>query len=957
MKMISVVSVLLFCLSSVYGTDFVKDGQPAAVIVLPAKPSIHTKRAAEELQYHLRKASGAQLEILPSGSDSSFHRIFLEKNDGVELDSLGRNGFRIRTVGDDLLISGEGEGTAQAVYYLLETEFGVRWLWPGESGEIIPQARSLSVHGLDIAFRQPVSSSRIHPSNTARGGWQSEQAWKAFNQATEIWYRRMGFSWDTSIRSQHAFGHPGWKYGEKYMKSHPEFFNMLPDGTRRPDPFHVGGAVEYCSTCPSSEGLLQQALQDWREKRHQGYPFGPNLFLGENDAKGSCCCEECLAADLSDDPDRLQRTRKRFLAGDAKWMDELGNVTERYMQFYLRGLAEAKKIDPSVKVIGWANYANYAKPPKHTRLNADVVLAYVGGIMYPWTRTKMEGFKQNWQGWHDAGPTLVFRPNFMLDGHNMPVNFGRKFHEIYRFCLENAMIGTEFDSCIGQFGGNGFNYYVMSRMTRHPELSFEAIQQEYCSGFGAAAGEIQRYLEYWEEISDSQATVDACNAVRHNPVGVEIGSWNYFYTKAPLVYTQEVMNKGFSILERAASLVENDVQAAARVAFLRKGLQHAQLTLEAQRVYESGSKYHLAEAVKKLDEFRAGIEADFVANMHHLSRWENVCWDRTSLYFMMNAPGTPLLEGWKFSFDPHAAGEAQQWFSESFDVSGWADTGIDTGWELQPAGKAWKEAHNGQDYDGTGWYRNAFLLKPEDQGKKVVLTFGAVDESCVIWVNDRKVLERPFPYQGDSNSWMTPFTVEVTEAVRFDAPNILAVRVEDTGGQGGIWRPVWFRTEEDSAGGANLIRNPGLEEDGKINNSWQTHRFQGKYEHGIDEEIYRSGKKSYRMTCLELNPHGANIFENAWMRIFQKVPVEKEKTCVFRSWYRTDSEFSGQVRIWVLGKGVKYEFTGTNTNGLWMEACFPEVKTGQEAEEVTVYLNTIGGKGTVWFDDVELFLK
>lgn len=63
------------------------------------------------------------------------------------------------------------------------------------------------------------------------------------------------------------------------------------------------------------------------------------------------------------------------------------------------------------------------------------------------------------------------------------------------------------------------------------------------------------------------------------------------------------------------------------------------------------------------------------------------------------------------------------------------------------------------------------------------------------------------------------------------------------------------------------------------------------------------------------------------------------------------------MRIWVVGKGAKNEFTGASSNGFWQEVCFPEVKTGQQAENVPVNLNTLGGKGPVCFDEVELDMK
>ena len=952
--------ILLISVAFAGATTLVKDGKPAASLVLPEKPATIVKNAADDFIYHIERISGAKLPIATAAPEGGAIILTTEiKDSQYDYKPLGRNGFIIRNDGDNLVICATNGGLRQALYYLLEENFGVRWLWPGPLGELIIPSKELSIDGMDLRFRQPLPSSRWHTARGARTSYKSEKAWKEFYEQNMLWLDRLGFDWDTSIRSQHSFGHPGWKYGEKYWKTHPEYFNMLPDGTRRPDPYHVNGAIEWSSTCPSSEGLLQQVLKDWREKRAGGYPFGPNLFLGENDANGSCCCPQCLAADRSDDPGRLERAKKRFDAGDPKWMMELGHVTDRYMQFYLRGLAEAKKTDPNVKVIGWADYANYDTPPKYSKLNPDIILCFVGKLMYPWTDEKVAAIKESWLGWSKTGARFVFRPNFMLDGHCMPVNYARKLHSLYRFCLEHDMIGTEFDSNIGQFGGNGFNYYLLGRMTRHPELSFEQIQDEYCGAFGAAAPEIKEYLNYWEKISDSKATVDACNAVRYNPVGVEIGSWNYFYTKAPLVYTPKVIEKGFEILDRAdkkARMGKEDWQvrlnAIDRVAFLRKGLTNANLTLAAQRAYETGDKYKLAKAVQELDEFRASIEGDFIAEMHHLVQWENVCWDRTSLEFMLNAPGEPLKDKWLFAFDPNAKGEAEGWFAPSFDDSKWESIGVDSGWEMQDVGKRWRDAHNGADYDGIGWYRFKIEVPEKKIGMNALLTIGAADEACKIWVNGKLALDRPYPYQGDGNSWATPFEVDITDFMSADGHDTIAIKVVDTAGQGGIWRPVYLKFTPKTGG--NLILNPSFEERNATSSNWPSHAPHGKFKHGFVTENPHSGKQCYKMTCTEINKNGVNRFEVAWMRVFQPVTITKPGKYYFSAWFKNDPDYKGLVHIWVLGTGVKKEFHAGSTGGVWKQMEFPEFEIPAGTDKVTVYLNVLGALGNIYFDDVQL---
>jgi hypothetical protein len=949
MKKLLCLAVLACGVFSAAALDLVKDGAPQAVIVIPDTPSLFVKRAADELRYFVERASGAELAIwgrsVAAGSD--LPKVYIDKPEGFDIDSLNTHGFYIRNVGDDLVITGKGnQGAEFGVYHFIDAVMGVRWVWPGPLGEVVPKQKTISANTLDITFRQPIQSSRIHPSFAGEAGWQSREAWAAFVAADYRWLDRMGFSWDGTYRSQHSFGHPGWQY-EKYLKTHPEYFNLLPDGTRRPNPYHVGGAENFTCSCPSSDGLLEQCLKDWREKGPQGYPFGPSLYVGENDTPGSCCCPTCLASDERNDPDRLARARARFAKGDRSWPTELGCLSERYAKFFMKALTAAKKFDPPARVVGQA-YANYQEPPK-TKLDKDVIICFTDSLMYPWTQPKIDDFKRRWKGWHDAGATMVLRPNFMLDGHCMPVNFARKFYDIYAFCLANGLAGTEYDSDIGQFGANGFNYYVMARTTMRPDLTFDQIQDEYCSAFGKAAAEIRACLAYWEEVSDSRRTTDVDGTAVYNPVGAEAGSWNYFYLSAPLIYTPDVMAKGKAFLDQAEARVTDDPEALARVRFLQKGLRNAELTCEAQRAFATRDKYKTAAAVARLDEFRAEIEPEFVANMNFLNQWENAAWDRTALRFLMKAPGDEFRSPWKFAFDPENKGVLGNWAADGLDDSGWDNIGVDSGWELQEPGRTWKAEH-GEDYDGYAWYRNTFTLAPKDKGGQCVITFGACDESCTIYVNGTQVLERPYPCAGDSNSWSTPFTVDATAAVRWDRPNSIAIHVHDSAMQGGLWKPVWYKTLPAPNGTPNLIADGSFEAGGK----WGEHNASGKTAARRVADQARSGTFAGQLEVTELNRTGRNLFEYGWVRYYQSVNVEPGKTYSFSAHFRTEPGYNGSVRFWVYGEGVRQEAVVGDTGGLWQAVTFPAIKTTDKTGEVIVYLNILGDLGKVWFDDVEL---
>ena len=69
------------------------------------------------------------------------------------------------------------------------------------------------------------------------------------------------------------------------------------------------------------------------------------------------------------------------------------------------------------------------------------------------------------------------------------------------------------------------------------------------------------------------------------------------------------------------------------------------------------------------------------------------------------------------------------------------------------------------------WYRRDFSLPTNWQGQRILLHFGAVDYECTVWVNGQQV--------GWHRGGYTPFSLDITKAVRWGAPNSLTLHVLD----------------------------------------------------------------------------------------------------------------------------------------------------------------------------------
>ena len=169
---------------------------------------------------------------------------------------------------------------------------------------------------------------------------------------------------------------------------------------------------------------------------------------------------------------------------------------------------------------------------------------------------------------------------------------------------------------------------------------------------------------------------------------------------------------------------------------------------------------------------RAAAEAlwDFHRDVKRLS--ERPDWD----YEIRVVKTIPLpKEDWRFRTDPRAGGHAEKWFEPAFDDSGWQAIAIE---------QAWQKA--GVEYTGVSWYRRTIDLPEKPDLNAVEIRFLGVDESTWVWVNGVYVGAHDIGPAG----WNKPFALDITNEVKWNAPNQITVRAMSTKGNGGIWKPV-----------------------------------------------------------------------------------------------------------------------------------------------------------------------
>jgi hypothetical protein len=127
-----------------------RDGTPAATIVTAATAIEAAAFGAGELQWHVRKITGATLPIKTDDEQVEGPIILIGPSAATARLGLQESQFKdqeylIRFLDKTLILLGKGQSTAYAVHDFLERCCDVRWYGPGESQMVLPQTATLAV--------------------------------------------------------------------------------------------------------------------------------------------------------------------------------------------------------------------------------------------------------------------------------------------------------------------------------------------------------------------------------------------------------------------------------------------------------------------------------------------------------------------------------------------------------------------------------------------------------------------------------------------------------------------------------------------------------------------------------------------------------------------------------------------------------------------------------------------
>jgi tetratricopeptide (TPR) repeat protein len=509
----------------------VSEGQSRSQIVIGDQSPETVRFAAQELRTFVARMSGAELPIaaraeagVPAIRLGPAARMALPPD---ALEGIRRDGYLITVAGGDLCIVGLDDagphtdieallargqthsmpswdfqrGTLYGVYRLLES-LGMRWFMPGEFGQRVHHARTLTFSE-EIRENPHFISRTVGYWSLWAGGFYS----KDYKRLTVMPGERaaIGFTpaenrmWELRMRGatfQIPLNHypTGTRWVERFGREHPEYFALYSSGVKsNRDRDHDGhlcytepGVVRestadiraYLAGKPSESRGISRIHPITKKPTHEdnrGWPehiaYGGYFSLLPHDGFRACQCEQCQA-----------------LVSDVKG----GENSRQVWPYVARCAAEVAE----AKVTCLA-YGSYAIPfPGMEKLPPNVIVGFCafshpGSLYYKDTFQQYEDLVRQWAGLTHGN--MAFWQHYLASNRDeenvgIPEHTPEMYARVVRVMARHgnhAFCEMMADSIMFEL----FNRYLLMRLFYDPTLDEGALFRDYVQRFyGPGAG-------------------------------------------------------------------------------------------------------------------------------------------------------------------------------------------------------------------------------------------------------------------------------------------------------------------------------------------------------------------------------------------------------------------------------------------------------------------------------------
>ena len=609
----AVVAVCLFfcilagCESGASSLTLVQDGQPKASILLAEKPNISAQLAAHELQYYVKKITGATLPIVKEPGKAQGVTILIGPSKAAEALGLKNTDFEqteylIETRPNTLILMGldttrdieldyEGNfvkefinlyapmGSCYAVHTFLERFLDVRWYLPTDIGEVVREKKTIVVPQTKIRRKTHASETsspsavnqRLYVTDFLARGKELDYD-RDFDQRTAILYairnKRFG---SVYLGANHSFH--GWD--KAFGKDHPEWFSTQSWEKMQEIIAENPGWGYQLKINPvlSNEALIKKQVEIIR-----GYLDGkPEPFPGAYwSASG-----QRFGISINDNGNvsQLPECVKQY----EPEMGSRGNISRYFWGYVNRVAREVGKTHPEAEIIGLA-YMAYSEPPKgEFKLEPNVsVMVCRFPILY-WEPEYKKNDLEEIETWIRHGAKHIYTWEYLVwpDYIHVPAVLPQTYTNDAKWLVSHPqykggyiqMLSDKISSKDGNRSGyawldpqyNFFNFYFRLKLYDDPSLDPEQMFSEFYDRFyGPAGGAVRLFVDAMQNRwNDRQMR-------KESGFGAYVGIPAKFYFEH--MATQEFVDKMQKLMESAKKAAPEDSVYARRVDLLDKGI-------------------------------------------------------------------------------------------------------------------------------------------------------------------------------------------------------------------------------------------------------------------------------------------------------------------------------------------------------------------------------------------------
>ena len=459
-------------------------GKAVCSIVVPPDALELEQLAARELADHLEQVIGGRPQTAQRPRPGA--NIYVGRSpeidalvNDVDFEALGADGILLRTVGNDLVLSGgRPRGVLFAVYTFLQDEVGYRWFAPDETR--VPSKPSLAVSDLNVVYRPPFDL-RSFPTGALSDG----------KFALRLRHNGYVIGFNIGDHSMYRLLPP-----EEHFLEHPDWYAFTPVGDKTVGESSYDESLERLKTrapqawidlairtrrlpdqpCTSSAGALEATTRSLLAELEAKYPdwtTSPKVvWVSQNNTGMECKCDLCLVK------------KRREDSASASWIAFVNAIAARVAEKY-----------PDVLVATMA-FLHTEKPPAHLGVHPNV-LVYSCAVTSDRKRPLTEVPQGQWVArWCDIARHVYIwdhvvnywrpippHPNHFVMGPNL------------RFFAEQGVKGLMLEGKGGNVGElQRMRAYVACRLMWDPSEDQEQLMAEFLDGYYGAAGP---YLMKW----------------------------------------------------------------------------------------------------------------------------------------------------------------------------------------------------------------------------------------------------------------------------------------------------------------------------------------------------------------------------------------------------------------------------------------------------------------------------